>query len=149
MQRSFRRPPPEPSALPDDTFGELLQVVLDFLESKSLVATERALRIEVEQFLDRSNAYSAEHKGLMWSEQLPARNQRISELEKRLELIVGNLNSFDSDASQTHGYKPTVDLTPEASPAVHEPSFSASRAHRNDKIAKAPFRPAKLFDMAA
>ena len=150
-------------SFPQDDFGKLLTMILDFLDSKSFVATQRSLRNEIEQLLHCSQTDGARIDRDTWSQLVAARSARLSELEVLLGQASSQSPHEDEMATprqhvafkeepvkeeEPQARATAEDLTPLASPWVAEPSFAASRAQRSEaKMTKS--RSPKLWDMVA
>ena len=117
-----------PIDLPRDAFGEVVIMLFEFLASKSLATTARALRDEVEQML--SNASPLGVSTPKWQDEVGSHNSWTSRLEDRLALISATLEHREpcpeKDEEDLLLDENVMDVTPHLAASLSEPSIAVS-----------------------
>ena len=117
------------SGVPEDGLAEVIGLMLDFLVSKSLVASERTLRNELQVLINSAESAGGGDKAVArWRKTVRAHNVYTSELERRLNV--------DIPLQKDHSTSPAVvDVTP-----VHAACSKQPRG--DDDAPRLPQRPA-------
>ena len=77
------------SGVPEDGLAEVIGLMLDFLVSKSLVASERTLRNELQVLINSAESAGGGDKAVArWRKTVRAHNVYTSELERRLNVEI-------------------------------------------------------------
>jgi len=136
----------------DNAFATVVDLLLDFMVSKSLVASERTLRNEFQMLLETANNGSSRSSGdqrsgtsaarAQWNKVTTMHNQYTSELERRLELLVPRRTEADDGS----GAASIIDRTPKTAACVTCEDDASSEPSRPLVGAPAARIPA-LFDL--
>ena len=94
-----------PSGSAEDNLAEVVGLMLDFLVSKSLVASERTLRNELQLLISSAESAGSGQAAARWKRTVRAQNVYTSELERRLRMEV----PLSSDGRSSPA---VVDVTP-------------------------------------
>ena len=137
----------------DNAFATVVDLLLDFMVSKSLVASERTLRNEFQMLLETANNGSSRSSGdqrsgtsaarAQWNKVTTMHNQYTSELERRLELLVPRRTEADDGS----GAASIIDRTPKTAACVPTCEDDASSEPSRPLVGAPAARIPALFDL--